>query len=253
MSIRLFRAADWRERSGWASRRDVSAGIAPLLGGHRGATAAGGVGQAVDLHFHAALADADPEDVDKAITMASAISPPPCWSDSFSPRFDSEFQLAASRWLAAGPDWRWAKAQGVQESGLDPAAVSPVGARGVMQVMPATWVEIQKAMGWRGISPHSASHNIFGGVWYQARMARIWAGRDRSVAAAYDLGLASYNAGVGTVLRAQTLCADARLWTEIAPCLISVSGRANARQTIDYVSRIAQIRSRLGHAMLEAE
>jgi soluble lytic murein transglycosylase-like protein len=147
-----------------------------------------------------------------------------------------------------GPDWRWAKAQGVQESRLDPAAISPTGARGVMQVMPATWGEIQKAMGWRGISPHSAPHNIFGGVWYQARMARIWSGRDRSAAEAYALGLASYNAGAGTILHAQALCADARLWPAVAPCLIAVSGPANARQTIDYVRRIGR-----WHAMLEAE
>jgi soluble lytic murein transglycosylase-like protein len=174
--------------------------------------------------------------------------PPPCWSDSFSPRFDSEFQRAAARWLPEGPDWLWTKAQGVQESALDPQAISPVSARGVMQVMPATWSEIQKAMGWRGISPHSAPHNIFGGVWYQARMARIWSGRDRSRAEAYDLGLASYNAGAGTILKAQARCADARLWPAIAPCLASVSGAANAKQTTDYVRLIAKWR-----AMMEVE
>jgi soluble lytic murein transglycosylase-like protein len=147
-----------------------------------------------------------------------------------------------------GPGWLWAKAQGVQESGLDPAAVSPAGARGIMQVMPATWAEIQKALGWRGISPHSAAHGIFGGVWYQARMARIWSGRDRSRGQAYDLGLASYNAGAGTILQAQARCADARLWPAIAPCVASVSGRENARQTIDYVRSIARWR-----AMMQAQ
>ena len=106
----------------------------------------------------------------------------------------------------------------------------------------------QAAMGWRGVSPHSAPHNIFGGVWYQARMARIWSGRARSQGEAYDLGLASYNAGAGTILRAQALCADARLWPAIALCLATVSGPANARQTTDYVRRIAKWRG-----MLEAE
>ena len=133
----------------------------------------------------------------------------------------------------------------MQESGLDAQAISPVGARGVMQVMPGTWTEIQKAMGWRGISPHSAPHNIFGGVWYQARMARIWSGRDRALGEAYDLGLASYNAGAGTILKAQALCADARLWRAIAPCLAAVSGPANARQTTDYVRLIAKWRARM--------
>jgi len=152
------------------------------------------------------------------------------------------------RWLPTGPDWLWVKAQGVQESGLDAQAVSPVGARGIMQVMPATWSEIQKAMGWRGISPHSAPHNVFGGVWYQARMARIWSGRNRGIAEAYVLGLASYNAGAGTVLKAQALCGDALLWSAIAPCLVQVSGPANAGQTTDYVRRIARWR-----AMMEAQ
>ena len=130
----------------------------------------------------------------------------------------------------------------MQESNLDPAAVSPRGARGIMQVMPATWAEIQKAMGWHGISPHSVPHNIFGGVWYQSRMARIWFGRARSRGETYDLGLASYNAGVGTILQAQELCANARLWRAIAPCLPSVSGATNARETTDYVRLIARWR-----------
>lgn len=167
--------------------------------------------------------------------------PQPCWSDSFSQQFDSEFRIAAVHWLPDGPDWRWAKAQGIQESGLDPEAVSPVGARGVMQVMPATWAEIQKAMGWRNVSPHSAHHNILGGLWYQARMARIWK-RNRSIAEAYELGLASYNAGAGTILRAQAQCGDARVWADIAPCLVDVSGAANARQTTGYVRLIAKWR-----------
>ena len=114
-----------------------------------------------------------------------------------------------------------------------------------MQVMPATWAEIQKALGWRNVSPQSAAHNIFGGVFYQSRMARIWSGRGRAVAEAYDLGLASYNAGAGTIIGAQARCGDARLWGEIAPCLAEVSGAANAKQTRDYVRRIAEWRSLL--------
>jgi membrane-bound lytic murein transglycosylase F len=151
--------------------------------------------------------------------------------------------VAAAHWLPTGPDWLWTKAQGVQESGLKPEAVSPAGARGILQVMPATWSEIQRAMGWRNVSPHSAHHNIFGGVWYQARMARIWTGRARTIAEAYALGLASYNAGAGTILRAQERCGDRRLWAEIAPCLAAVSGPGNARQTRDYVRNIARWRA----------
>jgi soluble lytic murein transglycosylase-like protein len=145
--------------------------------------------------------------------------------------------------LPDGPDWRWLKAQGVQESGLDPSLCSEVGACGVMQVMPATWQEIERAMGWRNVSPFSARHNIFGGAWYQARMDRIWQGRGRSLAERHALGLGSYNAGPGSILAAQERCDDAWLWPEIASCLPAITGPANARQTIDYVQGVARLRA----------
>lgn len=115
-----------------------------------------------------------------------------------------------------------------------------------MQVMPGTWQEIERAMGWRNVSRFSAHHNIFGGVYYQARMDRIWSGRGRSIAARHALGLGSYNAGPGSVLAAQAKCADALLWRDVAPCLAQVTGPANAAQTIGYVSNITRIRAALG-------
>ncbi len=117
-----------------------------------------------------------------------------------------------------------------------------------MQVMPATWTEIQRAMGWRNVSPHSAPHNIFGGSWYQARMARIWSGRNRPLMEAWSLGLASYNAGAGTILKAQGLCGDALLWSEISPCLFQVSGK-HSKETIGYVRNIARWRSMMPAAV----
>jgi soluble lytic murein transglycosylase-like protein len=144
--------------------------------------------------------------------------------------------------MPGGPEWRWSKAQGVQESGLDPKARSGVGAVGIMQIMPATWVEIEAAMGWRNVNPRSAHHNIFGGVYYQARLDRIWNGRGRTLFERHALGLASYNAGPGSVLAAQARCKDARLWPEIAPCLPLVTGAANAKQTTDYGVRIGRWR-----------
>ncbi|HVZ01909.1 MAG TPA: transglycosylase SLT domain-containing protein [Dongiaceae bacterium] len=140
-----------------------------------------------------------------------------------------------------GPDWRWAKAQGVQESGLDPAICSGAGACGIMQIMPATWTEICRALGWRDVSRRSAPHSIFGGTYYQARMDRIW-WRGRTIAERHALGLASYNAGPGSILAAQAACGGARLWPGIASCLAAVTGAANARQTTDYVRNIGRWR-----------
>ena len=144
--------------------------------------------------------------------------------------------------MPAGPDWRWAKAQGIQESGLNPAVCSGVGACGIMQVMSPTWQEIQRAMGWRNVSPFSAHHNIFGRVYYQGRMDRIWSGRGRSTFDGHQLGLASYNAGPGSIIAAQSRCGDALLWPQIAPCLPAVTGAANAKQTTDYGIRIGRWR-----------
>jgi membrane-bound lytic murein transglycosylase MltF len=105
--------------------------------------------------------------------------------------------------------------------------------------MPPTWAEICRALGWRNVSPFSAPHNIFAGVYYQARMDRIWA-RQRTIAERHALGLASYNAGPGSILKAQALCAGARLWEDVAPCLPLVTGAAAAKQTVEYGPRIAR-------------
>jgi membrane-bound lytic murein transglycosylase F len=129
----------------------------------------------------------------------------------------------------------------VQESGLDPDVCSDAGACGIMQVMPGTWAEIEAALGWRNVSRRSAHHSIFGGVYYQARMDRIWA-RGRTIAERHALGLASYNAGPGSIIAAQAACNDAHLWPDIAPCLAAVTGTVNARQTTGYVRNIARWR-----------
>jgi soluble lytic murein transglycosylase-like protein len=74
-----------------------------------------------------------------------------------------------------------------QESGFNPAAVSRAGARGVMQLMPAT------ARRYGVTRIHDAGQNIAGGTAYLRdlldRFGRI------------DLALAAYNAGEGAVER----------------------------------------------------
>lgn len=78
-----------------------------------------------------------------------------------------------------------------QESGYRPAAMSPVGARGLMQIMPGTGV---------GLGVANASHlldpatNIDAGA---RHLRRLW---DR-MGGRFDLVLAAYNAGEGAVRR----------------------------------------------------
>jgi len=151
---------------------------------------------------------------------------------SFPDEYDHWFQYSAERFTQR--HWTALKAQGWQESRLKPHAVSPADARGVMQFTARAWGECQKALGFTA-SPHDPKFSIICGGWYMARMDRIWNRRGRTPEQVWPLALGSYNAGAGSLIKAQQKCDNALLWQDIAPCLHLVTGQKNSKETIQYV------------------
>ena len=141
--------------------------------------------------------------------------------------------VAAQAW-----GWQILKAQYWQESKLDPGAESGVGAGGIAQFMPSSWADVSKRMGLpAGATRWMPRYAIPAGAWYDQTLRASWSSprpeRDR-----HSLALASYNAGLGNLLKAQRQAGGALDYCPIIRALPRVTGRANARQTTQYVRRI---------------
>jgi soluble lytic murein transglycosylase-like protein len=84
--------------------------------------------------------------------------------------------------VAAGLAW--------QESGFNNAFTSSAGARGVMQITPATWDFVRSNLGGSDLNPSSAQSNVHAGVLYLNYLQRQ-TGSLRTAVGAYYQGLAS--------------------------------------------------------------
>ena len=101
-----------------------------------------------------------------------------------------------------GFDWRMIVAQIMQESKFRETARSPVGARGLMQLMPRTAKEITRELDveYLLVNPRE---NIAAGIYHLKKQYNFFPGADQ--VNRLKLGLASYNCGAGRVFDAQDI------------------------------------------------
>lgn len=155
-------------------------------------------------------------------------------------RYDSLFIKYTRSYFGRRTSWRWFKAQAIAESRLQPFAESPVGAMGLMQVMPDTFKEIRSKLRLPN-TPFDPATNIHAGIAYNLRCYNFWV-EDRSFQEQLRLMFASYNAGPGNILKAQNQVrrsntCDGKHWDCISLGLPAVTGH-HSRETIEYVERI---------------
>jgi N-acetylmuramoyl-L-alanine amidase len=122
--------------------------------------------------------------------VAASSAPPPPAADGSREQVSA---LIADASATHGVDPALARAVAWQESGWNQGVVSPVGAVGVMQLMPKTAAWVGAKLLGRRIDPSVVEDNVEGGVAYLGWLLQATGDRDTAVAAYYQ-GLTSVRA-----------------------------------------------------------
>lgn len=150
-------------------------------------------------------------------------------------RFDSLFQYVCESYTF---DWKLIKAMAIVESNLNPMAVSPAGAKGLMQLMDGTAADM------RVIQVFDPEENMTGSVKYIKWLGKLFWDED-----AIKFILASYNGGLGYIIQAKHLAIkegkDPEEWDDVKGMLwrkdCVVNGkRPDAGQIIAYVDKVIE-------------
>ena len=164
---------------------------------------------------------------------------------SYSDQYDYLFRRYSLRFFGEDFDWHWFKAMAMAESSMNPMAISPAGAQGIMQLMPKTSDWMAKRLGCAD-TPFDPEANIKMGVAYAQRCWGIWkkeVGNER-----IRFMLASYNAGPGNIIKAQRRTIPTGqptwIWTYVALHLKYITGN-NALETLNYVLRVEKLYNKI--------
>ena len=162
-------------------------------------------------------------------------------------QYDPTFRKYSKRFFGVAFDWRLFKAQGIAESNLNPEAKSWAGARGIMQLMPSTFLDVHSRNP-AFTTIDDTEWNIAAGIYYDRRLWLQW--REDSVDSEdhRHFMFASYNAGRVPILKAQHIARqrtmDPRLWSSIELVAPEVRGWRH-RETLTYVRRINESLGRM--------
>jgi len=155
-----------------------------------------------------------------------------------SERYDPTFRKYTKRFFGPAFDWKYFKAQGFAESGLNANAQSWVGARGVMQLMPSTYHDIASHRPEFG-TIDQPEWNIAAGIMHDHYLWQLW-GNGVPETERHHFMFASYNAGEGTITRALA-AAKAKngdpVWASVEQIAPTVQ-RWRYSETLGYVRRI---------------
>lgn len=153
-------------------------------------------------------------------------------------KYDPVFKKYSKRYFGPAFDWKYFKAQGFAESGLNANAKSWVGARGVMQLMPSTYQEIASHRPDFG-TIDQPEWNIAAGIMHDRYLWGLWS-TNVPDEERHRFMFASYNAGEGTINRAFGVAKSKvgppewRSVEQIAPTV----ARWRYTETLGYVRRI---------------
>lgn len=179
-----------------------------------------------------------PTEVDEVVPASEPREQPTALvrNSKFNTAWDSSFEKWTQRYLPFHK-YTLLKAQCYQESLLDPNAESYVGAKGLCQFMDYTWEDVRKPLKLPlEASAFDPELSIQAAAYYDARIRSQW----KSKRPEYDrmnLTFASYNAGMGHILKAQKACGGKSLYNEIIVCLPQITGH-HSKETRTYVERI---------------
>ena len=158
--------------------------------------------------------------------------------------YDAHFRKYSKRFFGVGFDWHYFKAQAIAESNLNPQAKSYVGAKGIMQLMPATFSEVSTKSQMIEGALEEPRWNIAAGIWYNKYQFDYWQ-KGRALEERLKFMYGSYNTGRGNLLKAQREAINQglnpRVWSSMYSALPPVTGR-HSKETLNYVERIFEIK-----------